>query len=494
MSQRQRIVIAQQQRLALNTSLHTAIRLLRSDTAGLTRYLEEQVAENPHLRLLAPEAPTPGDWLPRWTGVLGPSQPGRAGVAETAAPQPSLIAHVLAAIRALDLTLPAQRIALALVEALEPSGWLGRAPEAIAKDLGLPPEEVATVLERLQGLEPAGLFARTLAECLALQARDLGRLDHEMQVILAHLDLLAAGQTARLARLCSCDEAGVVARFRLIRTMNPKPGTLFAGASPTLSREPDLLARLDAQGHWSLALNRSALPSLSLETPPETDAAPEAARQRSAAKALCTMLQARNDTLLRVGQEMARRQRAALVEGPGALEPMTMAELAEALDLHVSTISRVVAGASMDSPFGVWWLRQMFSGARGLGRMARRGTERGDEANTAAAPAEGAGPVLSAAALRHRLGRIVAAEPATAPLSDAALADRLAEDTGVRLARRTVAQYREAERIPPAHRRKRLGFGARGGDGPATPRKRRLQADQVSQAPDVALDVPGDSP
>ena len=483
MSQRQRIVIAQQQRLALNTSLHSAIRLLRSDTAGLTRYLEEQAAENPHLRLSAPEPPAPGDWLPRWTGVLGPVQQGRGGSAEPAAAQPSLMAHVVAAIRALDLTRPAQRIALALVEALEPSGWLGRAPEAVAKDLGLPPDEVAAVLERLQGVDPPGLFARNLAECLALQARDMGRLDPEMQVILTHLDLLAQGQTARLARLCGCDEAGVLARFRLIRTMNPKPGTLFSGAAPALGREPDLLARPDAQGRWSLALNRSALPSLSLEPRPERDSAPEAAGQRSAAKALCNMLQARNETLLRVGQEIALRQKAALVDGPGALVPMTMADLAEVLGLHVSTISRVVAGASMDSPFGVWWLRQMFSGARGPGRAARRGIERGHDADTSA-PTEGAGPVLSAAALRHRLGRIVAAEPDGAPLSDAALADRLAEETGVRLARRTVAQYREAEKIPPAHRRKRLGFGARGGDGATKPRRRRLQADPPPQAHD----------
>lgn len=495
MSQRQRIVIAQQQRLALNTSLHSAIRLLRSDTAGLTRYLEEQAAENPHLRLSAPEPPAPGDWLPRWTGVLGPVQPGRGGMAEMAAPQPSLMAHVVAAIRALGLTRPAQRIALALVEALEPSGWLGRAPEAVARDLGLPPDEVAAVLERLQGVDPPGLFARNLAECLALQARDLGRLDPEMQVILSHLDLLAEGQTARLARLCGCDEAGVLARFRLIRTMNPKPGTLFSGAAPSLGREPDLLARPDAQGRWSLALNRSALPSLSLEPRPERDSTPEAAGQRSAAKALCNMLRARNETLLRVGQEIALRQRAALVDGPGALVPMTMADLAEVLGLHVSTISRVVAGASMDSPFGVWWLRQMFSGARGPGRAARggasqvrdagqgRGGGQGREADTAA-PDEGAGAVVSAAALRHVMGRIVAAEPAGAPLSDAALADQLAEATGVRLARRTVAQYREAAKIPSAHRRKRLGLGARAGDGATKPRRQRLQADPPPQARD----------
>ena len=142
MSQRQRIVIAQQQRLALNTSLHTAIRLLRSDTAGLTRYLEEQAAENPHLRLSAPEAPAPGDWLPRWTGVLGPVQQGRGGASEPGAAQPSLIAHVVAAIRALDLTAPAQRIALALAQQ-NSCEYCVSAHTAIGRKAGLTGDEIA---------------------------------------------------------------------------------------------------------------------------------------------------------------------------------------------------------------------------------------------------------------------------------------------------------------------------------------------------------------
>ncbi len=482
MSQRQRIVIAQQQRLALNTRLHTAIRLLRSDTAGLTRYLEEQAAENPHLRLMAPEPPVLGDWLPRWSGVLGrghgagggtaldamPGLGASLGLPEPASAQPSLVAHVLAAIRALNLPRADQRIALALVEALEPSGWLGRSVGAIAQDLALTEAAVEAVLLQLQQIEPAGLFARSLAECLALQARDMGRLDREMQVMLDHLDLLAAGQTDRLARLCGCDAAGVVARFRLIRAMNPKPGTQFATAAPALGREPDLLAQPDAAGRWVLTLNRSALPSLAIvpRTKGLADGEGEAAGQRAAAKALCSMLRARNDTLLRVGEEIVARQSAALIEGPGALRPMLMADLAEALGLHVSTISRVVAGASMDSPFGVWWLRQMFSGARGPGV---RGP--GRRSDMPPHGGEGKGSVLAAAALRHHLGRIVAAEPPGAPLSDAALADRLAEDTGVRLARRTVAQYREAEKIPPAHRRRqpvsRIRRAQRDGKPPA---------------------------
>jgi RNA polymerase sigma-54 factor len=445
MSQRQRILIAQQQRLALNTSLQASIRLLRGDAAGLTRYLEEQAAENPHLRLIAPEMPGLGDWLPRWSGLLAFGNRGAAGTADDpAAAAPSLVAHVLAGVQAMGLRREAQRIALALIEALEPSGWLGQSPQAIAQTLDVPLEEVESVRQRLQTLDPPGLFARDLAECLRMQARDAGVLDAAMEQILAHLPLLAAGDTARLARLGGCDEQGVVARFRLIRAMNPKPGNDFANGGQTAAlREPDLLARPLKDGRWQVSLNRSALPDVEVvsdKTRPVDRAA------LGAAKALRHMLRARNATLLTVGREIAARQVAALLQGPGALLPMTMAELAAALDLHESTISRVVAGASMDGPHGVWWLREMFSGARGPGR---------DEAGQ---------PMMAAAALRHKLGQIIATEPGEHPFSDEGLATRLAQETGVRLARRTIAKYREMQGIPAAHRRKR---------SPARPRSTR---------------------
>lgn len=431
MSQRPRIVIAQQQRLALNASLSTAIRVLRFDAAGLTRYLEEQAAENPQVRLVGPEQAAIGDWLPRWSGVLSFGTRGTAAPAEPMAAQPSLIAHVMNAIRAMNLPHAAQRVALALIEALEPSGWLGRPTAAIAADLGLAEDVVIAVLVRVQKIDPAGLFARDLAECLALQAADLGKLDREMTILLQNLDLLAAGDLQRLSRLCDCDDEAIVRRFRTIRTLNPKPGAGFSAGNPAHSRDPDLLARPLKDGRWQVALNRSSLPTV--EVAPLTSGNKAA---HGAAKALRHMVEARNDTLLRLGREIVVRQSAALLQGPEALKPMRMADLAEALGLNVSTISRIVAGASMDAPAGVMWLRQMFSGARG-------GTDGEDGTKPQAA-----------AALRHRLGRIIAAEPRSAPLSDAALAERLANETGVRLARRTIAQYREAEGIPPAHRRR----------------------------------------
>lgn len=439
MSQRPRIVIAQQQRLALNASLSSAIRMLRSDAAGLARYLEEQAGENPHIRLVGPEPPALGDWLPRWSGVLTYGARAQAEAPEDAAADASLIAHVLAATRAMALSPGDQRIALALIEALEPSGWLSRSLDAIAADLQVDHFEVEAMLKRLQAIDPPGVFARNLSECLALQAADLGVLDREMATLLQHLDLLAAGNLPRLMQICGCDEPGILRRFRTIRTLNPKPGTSFSPANPAHRREPDLIARPLKDGRWQVGLNRSCLPEVEVDP---AAAGGDGALQ--AAKALRHMVRARNDTLLRVGREVVSRQAAALVQGAEALKPMTMADLAEALGLHVSTISRVVAGVSLDGPRGVMWLRQMFSGARGGG-------------------GEGRAP-QSAAALRSRLRRIVSEEDRSAPLSDAALADRLADDTGVRLARRTIAQYREAEAIPPAHRRR---------TAPSRPRKAR---------------------
>ena len=436
MTQRPRIVIAQQQRLALNSSLQASIRMLRSDTAGLTRYLEEQAADNPHLRLTPPEAPALGDWLPRWSGVLAYGT--RAPAPETAAnPQPSLIAHVTSAIQAMRLSRMGQRIALALVEALEPSGWIGRDVKAVADGLGVAEQEVLAILVKLQRIDPPGLFARNLAECLILQAEDLGKADDVMRVILRNLDLLAAGNMQKLAQLCGCDEAGVLARFRTIRAMNPKPGNDFSGPDPVHGREPDLIARPLKGGRWQIALNHSALPSLEVDAQPIKGGSPEAL---GAAKAVQHMLRARNSTLLRVGQAIANRQISALLQGRAALVPMSMADVATEVGLNISTISRVVAGATMDSPSGLWVLRRMFSTARGA-------TEGQDNSG------------IAAAALRHRISRIIAAEDPAKPLSDAALAQALAEETGVSLARRTIAQYREAEGIPATPRRRRRAVG-----------------------------------
>lgn len=431
MSNRNRTTITTTQRLQLNLSLAASIRILAQDATGLTMYLEEQAAANPHLRL-TPAGAQPVDWLPRWRGAFRQDE-GRA-LAQAAGP--SLVAHVLAEVDR-KFTRPDERaVAVLFAQALEPSGWLGRPIDAIAVEAGVDAGLAESVLRRLQDTEPAGLFARNLSECLALQLTEAGWLDAPMAVILARLDLLAAGDTARLARLAGTDAAGVALRLRRIRGMNPKPGTLFEhGAAPV--REPDLLVTSEAGG-WVVALNRSALPALSIE-PKAVGGSPE---KLAEARDLAHMVEARGATLLRIGQEVLRRQAATLEFGRAALQPMTMGDVAGALGLHVSTVSRAVAGASVDTPNGTFWLRHFFT--------------QGLRHRSSTAPDAGTGP--SAGALRAELARVIAAEDPAFPLSDADLALALAQAFGPPApARRTVAKYRDLLSIPPASRRRRKG-------------------------------------
>jgi RNA polymerase sigma-54 factor len=412
MTTRPRLTITTTQRLALNTTLSAALNMLKADAAGLTRYLEEAASDNPSLIVTPAERP-PADWLPRWTGAFAPA-PAETAAAAT----PGLIAHVMADSGQRIKTATARAIALHIIEALEPSGWLGRPLADIARDAGCSLAAAEDVLLILQQGEPRGLFARSLAECLRLQAVEAGADDAVMTVMLDHLDLLATGDTAALARRARVPETAILARLRIIRTFDPKPGVAFQqGAAPV--REPDLVAR-KVDGTWHVALNRSALPGVALS--PDRQAP-----GRAEARALVAMIAERNSTLLRVGQEVLWRQAAALDDGLRATVPMRMADIAAATGLAESTISRVVAGTAVDTPRGTWWLRHLFSRDMGDG--------------------------ISAVALRDRVSALIAAEDPARPLSDDALATALSEGPA-QIARRTVAKYRGLLRIPPAHARR----------------------------------------
>lgn len=405
------------QRLALNTRLVSSLAVLRMTGDGLSRYLEEQAAQNPNLRLEPPALPT--EWLPRWTTVLGD-----APAALIVAAGPSLLAHVTERIDLVLRDKAERRLAYFLADALEPSGWLGRPLAEIAQEAGCTPMALEALLEKLQHIEPAGIFARNLTECLALQLREDGLLDAAYVAILSRLDLLASGDFVRLARVTGLDEDALRARFAVIRGLDPKPGARFGAAAAAPIREPDLLVRSTETG-WDVSLNRSSLPTLTVQK--SDQGTPESL---AAARALGRIVEARNSTLLRVAREMMQRQEGALVGGLALLRPMTMGEVAGSLSLAESTISRVVAGAAVDTPHGTWWLRKLFSG-----RVST------------------ANPELSAEGVRSLLAGLIAAEDRSRPLSDAALQQAL-HLRGALVARRTVAKYREMMGIAPAHRRR----------------------------------------
>jgi RNA polymerase sigma-54 factor len=450
MENRQSALIHQTRSLSMTAELRHAISLLRHSNVQLTSYVAALAATNPHIRM---EQVTFLQAKPVWLNLVNqlepPSSEGAAGSAERvrsgqggagfvgqgagggidgsgdiAAPAAGLMAHVQAQI-ALLIRDPAERqIAQAYAEALEPSGWIACSVADVARRCNCTLPKAEAVLARLQQAEPSGLFARSLAECLALQAEDLGVMAPDFAALLANLPLIARGEIGALARICGCSEDRALQMIRVLRGMNPKPGAAFdAHAEPV--REPDLIVRRQAR-RWLVELNRSNLPAIEVcdtladATP---GAGPEALR---AARWLERAVLRRNATTLRIGAEVVRQQGAFLVHGPARLVPLSFADVAQALGLHASTVSRVTTGLLVETPRGGVMLRDFFS---------------------AALVSSGAAEEVATATVRFELAQLVASEKPSAPLSDAAIAAHF-EAKGILLARRTVAKYRGLAHIP----------------------------------------------
>ncbi len=434
MSTGQQQQLVQTQKLRLTQALATSIRVLRFDASGLTRYLEEQAERNPAL-VLGIHAPDPHAWSPRWMSAFEarPAYDGDDASAWIADRPAGLVAHVSAQADRILGTGRDRVLAQILIQGIEPSGWLSRPPHILAREAGVSQDALSVVLDRLRdGAEPTGLFALSLADCLRLQARDADLLDPVMECLLGHLDILASGDVARLARMCGVEPAAILRTLGHIRSFNPKPGAQF-GQEAGPVREPDLTATR-ADGRWEVALSRSALPTLAIDA---------RGGDAAAAREVERMVESRNATLLRVGRAILTRQAGALDRGLEALVPMTMADIAADTGLHASTVSRAVAGVAVDTPRGTWWLRTLFSTARRRDMAGDTGRDMGSEA-----PA--------AAAIRARLARLVACESPLRPLNDQALVEALVAE-GMPLARRTLAKYRTTLGIPPAHRRRIAG-------------------------------------
>lgn len=391
--------------LRMGPALLRAISLLGLRNAELAEDLGRAARRNPFLR------------------IGGGGSDARA----LAAMPPGLHDHVLTEIGLLALTPAERRIAEAFVEALEPSGWLGATTEEVAARAGSTSVQAEAVLRRLQEIEPAGLFARSLAECLELQARDRGLLTDAVEAVLGSLGAVAEGGLAALANASglSADQAGAV--LVTLRTLDPKPGARFAAADPALLRAPDFVAAQRGES-WRVQLNAANLPEIEAVACPK-DAEPGMRQAAREARSLARMVARRNGTLLAVGRALVERQGAYLAMEDRDPGPLLRAEVAEMAGVHESTVSRVAQSMTMETPRGVIALATLFS-----------------------RPLPGCG--CSVTALRSRIGSIVAAEPRSRPLSDAAIADRLAAE-GIVVARRSVARHRGRLGIPARAERRR---------------------------------------
>jgi RNA polymerase sigma-54 factor len=335
-------------------------------------------------------------------------------------------------------------IAAALIAALDEAGRLAEPPEMIAATLGVPLEQLEAVRAQMLRFDPVGIFACSLAECLSVQLAEKNRLDPAMATLMQNLEMLARRELRALQELCGVDAEDLADMIAEIRRLDPKPGARF-DAEPLRPLIPDVLMRpmpatLDGTSEWLLEINPETMPRLLIRRGFHARMLSSASRetktflneQLQGANWLVKALESRAQTILRVSAEIVRRQDGFFRHGISHLRPLTLRDIAAEVELHESTVSRVTSNKSIATPRGIFELKFFFT--------------------TAIAGANG--ETHSAETVRHRVQSLIAAEHPKNILSDDAVASILQKE-GIDIARRTVAKYREALRIPGSAQRKR---------------------------------------
>jgi RNA polymerase sigma-54 factor len=494
----QRLQIRQSQALVMTPQLMQAIKLLQLSNLDLVAYVEAELERNPLLDRTADDehgpveaaADAPDGRAPEdesWEA--NPAEPSRSVVEDAldarpddvfpdaAEPSPQRAAEGPAAYSewaaagnggrddgeynleafvpaettladwlreqlALAVSAPAQRmIGQYLIDLVDESGYVSGDLEAAAEKLGTGIKEIEAVLAILQSFDPPGICARNLAECLTLQLKERDRFDPAMAVLVGRLDLLAKRDFAALKKICGVGDEDLADMIAEIRRLNPKPGLAF-GSATVQPIVPDVFVRSGPDGGWIVELNSDTLPKVLVNQSYYAEVSATARRDTDksylaeclqSATWLVRALDQRARTILKVANEIVRQQDGFFAHGVEHLRPLNLKTVAEAISMHESTVSRVTANKYMATSRGIFELKYFF---------------------TSAIAAAHGGEAHSAEAVRHRIKQLIDAESAGEVLSDDTIVDKLRE-SGVDIARRTVAKYREAMRIPSSVQRRR---------------------------------------
>ena len=334
-------------------------------------------------------------------------------------------------------------IAQQLIDELDDAGYLQIELADVAARTGAEIERAERVLARLQTLDPPGIFARSLAECLAIQLRQKDRLDPAMETLVRHLDLLAKRDFANLRKLCGVDDEDLIDMLAEIRQLNPKPGADFASQVADVV-SPDIVVRPANSGGWAVELNPETLPrvlvnqsyfqQVSKGCPKNSEDYAFLSDCLQNGNWLTRSLDQRAKTIMKVATEIVRQQDAFLLHGVDHLRPLNLKTVAEAIKMHESTVSRVTSNKYMLTPRGMFELKYFFTVSIGS--------------------ADAGGDSHSAEAVRYKIKVLIGQEAPDAVLSDDDIVTSL-KLAGVDLARRTVAKYREAMNIPSSVQRRR---------------------------------------
>jgi RNA polymerase sigma-54 factor len=486
----QRLEIRQSHALVMTPQLMQAIKLLQLSNLDLAAYVENELEKNPLLEHSSDEADAPGsaeqeaqskpdsDWSDEGRGAdeqdlpegatadiddaadgPRPGPDNQAGYSEWAgvgagghpdsdynleafvSAETTLVDH-LAEQLTLAVADPVRRmIGRHLIDLVDEAGYLTGDLAEVAEKLGAPLAEVESVLMILQGFEPLGVCARNLTECLSIQLKERDRFDPAMQMLVKHLDLLAKRDLPALRKICDVSEDDLNDMIAEVRRLNPKPGLAF-GSTLVQPIVPDVFVRPGPDGGYIVELNSDTLPKVLLNQTYYSEIAGTAKSDKDktyladclqTATWLVRALDQRAKTILKVAKEIVRQQDAFFARGVQHLRPLNLKTVADAIEMHESTVSRVTANKYMATNRGIFELKYFF---------------------TSAIAASNGGEAHSAEAVRHRIKQLIEAESAQDVLSDDTIVEKLRE-AGIDIARRTVAKYREAMRIPSSVQRRR---------------------------------------
>ena len=456
--------IKQRQGLAITVQLQQAIKLLHFNNIELASYLEEQAQENPFIELTPSKDVKPtidslstsqadkqdekvtidnqfetGETFSSGSSKSSNNFDDEAGFGETLRSTGlSLYEHAVQFAHsnftnALDL-----RVALALCEELEPSGWLTVDLDDIQNRISFSDETMRRVLQTMQTIEPSGLFARNLRECLILQLEDLELLEDDIRYVIANLDQLAKGNLEGLKRKFNIRDKRMKEILTTIRSLDPKPGTQFYFDDRPIT-SPDLkIANKDDS--WTVSLYSSNLPTIvvkkefarqAIQNSLKTESKDFLKTYLSDAHWLKRAIQQRNETTLKIGMSILKYQLSFFEKGPAFLQPLTLKTISEDVGVHESTVSRVTSNSLVETPFGVLPLKFFFSS-----KISSR-----DETK-------------SGASIRHQITGMIKAENSALPLSDEEIVEKF-NAMGIKIARRTVAKYRKMDGIPSSFDRRK---------------------------------------
>jgi RNA polymerase sigma-54 factor len=492
----QKLEIRQNQALVMTPQLMQAIKLLQLSNLDLASYVDNELERNPLLERTAESdadtdrrstdgavAQQPADdWPERPVDAVdnagelhreagehagdddaGSSQPaaseaplgysewGSAPAArrddgdfnlEAFASAERTLADHLAEQLALAVTDPARRmIGQYLIDCVDEAGYLTGELATVAEKLGTSMDEVEAVLAILQSFDPAGVCARNLTECLALQLKERDRFDPAMRALIEHIDLLAKRELGALRKICGVNEEDLTDMIAEIRQLNPKPGLAF-GSTLVQPIVPDVFVRPSPDGSFIVELNSETLPKVLVNQTYYTQVTKSVKNDKEksyiadclqTATWLIRALDQRAKTILKVSEEIVRQQDGFFVRGVQHLRPLNLKTVADAIGMHESTVSRVTANKYMATNRGIFELKYFF---------------------TSAIASTSGGDAHSAEAVRYRIKQLIDAETGQDVLSDDTIVEKL-KAAGIDIARRTVAKYREAMRIPSSVQRRR---------------------------------------